>query len=698
MYRHRFFLLLASAIIPFCHAQKNEAAQTLLPDSSQMDAIIITGSLKPEHKERSAIVVDTYTPSFFRKTPSASLFEALQLAQGVRPQVNCNICNTGDIQINGLEGPYTLILIDGMPLVSGLSSVYGLTGIPTALIERIEIVKGPTSALYGSEAVGGLIQVVTKKAASAPSFGFDQFVSDKGEINTDLGFKRLWRKRLFMYTGIHHFYFQHRLDNNLDQFTDVALQHRLSVFQKWQFQRKSNRNLQWAARFFTEDRWGGDIQWSPRDRGGQVRYGESIYTHRLELFGQYQLPVNTPVHLSVSASGHNQNSYYGTTPFMAQQRILFGQITAHPTPKSTDLLLGISWRYTYYADNTKVAQPMAIHNPDASRWSRIFSNPRNLPGLFAQWERSFPGGCRSLFGIRLDHHAQHGKILTPRLAFKHKLGAYTVRWNMGTGFRVVNVFTEDHAALTGARNIVIDQHLQPEKSINYNIQLQRHNQSIKRITLGREFSIFYTHFQNRIVPNYNINPNEIHYSNLLGYGYCRGVSGKLDLQLPNISISASLTWLNTALVEHGEISVPLLTEKCNAQGTVAWKIPHTFWLMDYTVSVCSPMALPLLGPLDPRPPFSPWWAIHNLQWTWGKETKHQVYFGVKNLFNFTPNRGTPFLIARSGDPFDKRVVFDVQGNPQATADNPYALTFDPSYVYAPNQGRRIYFGLRFKIE
>ena len=60
---------------------------------------------------------------------------------GVRPQSNCNICNTGDIHINGLEGPYTMILIDGMPIVSGLSTVYGLSGIPNSLLERIEIVK-----------------------------------------------------------------------------------------------------------------------------------------------------------------------------------------------------------------------------------------------------------------------------------------------------------------------------------------------------------------------------------------------------------------------------------------------------------------------------------------------------------------------------------------------------------------------------
>ena len=71
--------------------------------------------------------------------------------------------------------------------------------------------------------------------------------------------------------------------------------------------------------------------------------------------------------------------------------------------------------------------------------------------------------------------------------------------------------------------------------------------------------------------------------------------------------------------------------------------------------------------------------------------------GAKNLFNFTPAKSTPFLIARSQDPFDQQVVFDSQKQPVATNDNPYALSFDPSYVYAPNQGRRVFIGYRLNL-
>ena len=76
----------------------------------------------------------------------------------------------------------------------------------------------------------------------------------------------------------------------------------------------------------------------------------------------------------------------------------------------------------------------------------------------------------------------------------------------------------------------------------------------------------------------------------------------------------------------------------------------------------------------------------------------EFYGGVKNLLNWTPNKGNPFIIARSNDPFDKQVKFDGNGNALVTSDNPYGLTFDPNYVYGPNQGARVFLGLRFSMK
>ena len=109
------------------------------------------------------------------------------------------------------------------------------------------------------------------------------------------------------------------------------------------------------------------------------------------------------------------------------------------------------------------------------------------------------------------------------------------------------------------------------------------------------------------------------------------------------------------------------------------------------------MRLPLLSELDPRREYSPWWSIQNIQLTKRAGKNLEIYGGVKNLLNWTTNKGNPFIIARADDPFDKNVEFDPSGRALSTAYNPYALTFDPAYVYGPNQGRRVFLGLRLNL-
>ncbi len=296
----------------------------LVPYDS-LEEVVISGTFKPISKLDSPVPVEVYGKSFFRANPTASVFESLENVNGIRPQLNCNVCNTGDIHINGQEGSYTMVLIDGLPIVSGLSTVYGLSGIPQSLIERVEIVKGPASTLYGSEAIGGVINLITKLPENSPAFSIDTFFSGWGEANTDLGYKYRLSARSYGLLGINYYNYSNPIDNNGDGFTDLTLQDRLSIFNKFRF----GDNLSVATRFVYEDRWGGQMNWAPKYRGGDQVYGESIYTARIEAFGKYQF--NSNLSLQFSFNDHNQNSVYGTTLFNAKQSIGFGQMIWNKT-------------------------------------------------------------------------------------------------------------------------------------------------------------------------------------------------------------------------------------------------------------------------------------------------------------------------------------------------------------------------------
>lgn len=661
---------------------------------NQLNEVVISGTMDEMSKRDSPVPVESYSPKFFKANPTPSIYEAMQNINGVRPQINCNVCNTGDIHINGLEGPYTMVLIDGMPIVSGLSTVYGLNGIPQSLIERVEVVKGPASTLYGSEAVGGLINVITKKPNNAPLLSADVFATSWGEVNTDVSTKFNVGSKASSYFGVNYFNFDQVIDNNNDNFTDLTLQDRISLFNKWNFDRKQNRVFSVAARYVYEDRWGGELDWTPEHRGGNEVYGESIYTSRWELFGTYQLPIEERVMFMFSANGHDQNSVYGDETFIADQKIGFGQLTWHKDiGLSHQLLFGAALRYTYYDDNTPAT---------ATFDSLGTNNPAHtyLPGLFVQDEIALNEHNKLLLGVRYDHNSVHGHILTPRVNYKWSSvnKKNVLRISGGSGYRVANVFTEDHAALTGAREVVFEDRLQPETSWNANVNFVKKLFSKKELFVTLDATVFYTYFANKIFADYETNSNQIRYDNLDGYAVSNGVSLNLDVTWRNVKIIAGATAMDVYSMEDGLRERQLFTERFTGIWNVSYNIPKWGLLVNYTGNVYGPMRLPLLSETDPRSAYSPWWSIQNIQLTKTIGDRLEIYGGVKNLLNWTPNKGNPFIIARSHDPFDENVVFDAQGGVVATPNNPYALTFDPTYVYGPNQGVRGFLGVRYTFE
>lgn len=646
---------------------------------TSLNEVTVTGTLKEVSKLNSPVPVEIYTPKFFQKNVSNNLFDALSMVNGVQPTMNCNVCNTGDIHINGMEGPYTLILIDGMPIVSSLSTVYGMMGIPNSMVDRIEVVKGPASTLYGSEAVAGIINVITKNPKKAPLFSFEQFATTYGEYNTDASVK--WsNKKVATMLSANYFNFNNRIDKNKDGFTDVTLQNRISVFNKYGFTRKNNKEANVAVRLFYEDRWGGQTEWDKKFRGGDSVYGESIFTKRAELIGNYELPTTHKLKLMYSYNYHNQNSYYGTTAYMATQQVGFAQLVYNKRiGLRHDVLLGTGLRYTYYDDNTPATADVNLNNKPSSIY---------LPGLFAQDEIALSSTQTILLGARYDYYNQHGSIFSPRVNYKIQPNKFnTLRLSIGNGFRVVNLFTEDHAALTGAREVIIQSSLRPEQSWNGNLNYTRF------ISKGKGFATldataFYTYFTNRIIADYDTDPNKIIYDNLNGYAISRGVSLNADFTFGfPLKLNVGATLMDVFKIEKDSLNTSQKSVQVHAPNfSGTFQLSYTFrktnLTVDYTGQVYSPMRLPIL-PNDFRPEYSPWFSLQNVQLTKKLKNNWQVYLGVKNVFNFMPKNP----IMRAFDPFDKRI----------NENNPNGYTFDPSYNYAPLQARRVILGVRYVL-
>jgi outer membrane receptor for ferrienterochelin and colicins len=673
--------------------QKNEITIFLTKKLHELEEVLILGTMKEVNRLDNPIITDVYDKKFFAKNPSPNLLDMMDRMNGVRSQVNCNVCGTGDIHLNGLEGSYTLIILDGVPIVGGLSSVYGLSGIPSFLLDRIEITKGPASSVYGSEAVAGVIHAFTKKPTENPEIQLQNFTTSHLESNTDLGINFKLGKKINAFTTVNHFYNNLKLDHNKDNFTDIPLQNRFSFFQKITFERKDKKLFTLNGRYLQESRWGGELNWDRKLLGGDSIYGEAIKIKRGEVNLMYQLPIKEKILFVSHLNIHQQRSFYGNTQFDADQQLAFFQLTWDKKYNNHQFFSGITYRETHYDDNTVLTQ-----TTDSIAKNRPLIT--QIPSIFWQHDIKIKSKTTFLYSFRLDYQQEHKIIFTPRLAILHKLNDnMQFRLHAGTGFRIVNLFSEDHASLTGSRQIVIAENLEPEKSKSINSAFSYTKKIYQNLNLEIDIQTFYTYFSNRIIPDYLTNSNQIIYSNSLGYGQSLGSSLDIKLTKSNhFSLQAGITFMEINSVENGIKKQQLLTEKVSGNFTFSYYFKKIPLSIDYTVNFVGPMRLPILSELDPRPEYSKTYSIQNIQLSYKLKENILFFGGVKNLLNWTPAKGIPFLIARANDPFDKQVSFDEQGNILASNSNPYALSFDPAYVYAPNQGIRFFLGIRMTFK
>ena len=660
-------------------------------DINGLNEVVVTGSLKEEYVTDSPVKVKVITSkkiNSFIPSAGANITEIVQLVNGAQEVIACGVCYTNSISINGLEGPYTSVLLDGIPMYGNLASVYGLNGIPNMIIDRLEIVKGPSSTLYGSEAVAGVINILTKDPREEPFFSLDTQIITGNESFVNLALTPNIGKS-YGYFGVNWDRNSNFEDYNNDGFGDDINLTRLSIFNKWNVYRESKKEFIISARYYFEDRRNGVKEYLSNNnykkiRGDSKIYGESIYTNRFELFGKYEFAFTEGFEMNYSFSKHDQNSYYGSDYYQANQDIFFSQLTLDRNYGNHDLLFGASIKNNLYDDNT-IATESVVNGT-------IINNNSNqlIPGLLIQ-DQYRPSDKISLIGgLRIDHFNEHGFIYAPSFHLKYNPGEWlSLRLNAGTGFRLVNLFTEDHAFITGQREVKILEELNPEesKSLIFNANYIYTGLSGSG---NIDLDLFYTYFSNKIIPNYD-NQNFIIYENSDGHAYSKGISGALNHTFLN-GVSFSLTF-NHQIVRYTEIennqdSFFDMEHSPKWSGGFNIKIPvNKKWSINSSSNYTGVMQLPTVFEMSDngeissvaRPTKSKPFSIHNINIDGILNNQNEIYFGILNVFNFRQKESP---LVGYNDPSHQKGF------------SPY---FDTSYAYAPNKGRELFIGYRLNI-
>ena len=648
-----------------------------------LDHVVVTGTMQPTFLSKSPVKTEVITGEHFNTfLPGAAsgIMEGINLINGIQEVVACGVCFTNSISINGLPGPYTAVLLDGTPMYGNLASVYGLNGIPSMIIDRIEVIKGPNSTLYGSEAMAGVINIITKDPAKEPLLSTDIMLTSHFESFGNIAFAPSIGNSSG-YIGLNFAYMNNYEDDNDDGFNDMINMDRVSVFTKWDINRKSGKQWFIAGRYFFEDRRNGVRQYLRNRnyksiRGSDSIYGESILTNRVELYGRYKLNVPADLVLDYSFSTHHQNSYYGTDFYLAEQLIGFSNLIYTKNINRHNLTSGLTLRYQYYDDNT-----VATRNSIGNQPSRQF-----IPGVFIQDELEL-NKITLLGGMRFDYYKFHGIISSPRLSIKANPGKYTtLRLNSGTGFRIVNLFTEDHAFITGQRTVEIWESLRPERSYNLSFNAN-HNYTLSNSQGVIDFDIFYTHFINKIIPDYD-EPEKIIYANSEGFAQVRGAGLNLTHEfLFPLSLTAGVTIQKSEEVSDNERNKILFAPDWSGVINGRYEFKDSQVTLAYSANFTGPMSLPRIYDLDhegrqlptSRPTRSDPFAIHNLQVTKKFNETISIYGGVQNFFNY------------------KQAYSPLSGYNDPYFNPGFSDKFDTSYAFSSIHGREFYIGFLWSL-
>jgi outer membrane receptor for ferrienterochelin and colicins len=416
------------------------------------EEIVVTATGTPKLYAETPVKTEVITTTDIQKAMAVNLAEALTQTTGVRVENDCQNCNFTQVRINGMEGKYTQILIDSSPVVSAMTGVYGLEQIPAEMLDRIEIVKGGGSALYGGNAVAGVINVITREPQRNRTTLklFQESISRKPSTNLSFHSSLISKDlntKAFLFAS-----YQKRdpVDLNSDGFSELGTISNTSFGLNFynDFQKLRGKIKLGFFRIF-EERRGGDLFDRPPHEADTAEW---IKTDELGLSLEWNQSFTERLHYNLCFSlvdakrntyygSHQDPNAYGTT----RNPLMFGSAQVNWQAGGHIFSFGFQYRRDRIKDI-------------ATGYNRIIKETYEETGFFVQDDFKISRTFTLLAGIRINRHtALERDVLTPRLSFLMNISRnLTFRTSFSTGFRAPQVFDEDlHITQVGGEGMMV---------------------------------------------------------------------------------------------------------------------------------------------------------------------------------------------------------------------------------------------------
>ena len=481
----------------------------LTPTIYNLDQVVITGTKTFKRKTQSPVIVNVIDSKKLQNVQACNLAEGLKFQPGLRVETDCQTCNYTQLRMNGLSGGYSQILINGRAVFSPLTGLYGMEQIPTNMIDRIEVVRGGGSSLYGSSAIGGIVNVITK----TPSINNYSLGYDLSIINGDSEDKVIYGNATVISDNKNSgatFFVNNRnrgwYDHNGDNFSELP---KLidNTFGATLFLLPSkNQKLEANLGSLYEYRYGGEmVDGVPHFSMQSEERVHNVLLGNLD----YQINFNdarSSFIAYLAAQQTNRTHYTGIRPDIGStDDVIHLQNPPYGTSLNTTKQAGFQINHTisnFFGPNILTLGSELVADDvmdEISTYNYLVDQNVVTHGLFFQSDWELTESFNLLSGARFDNHSLLDNIVvSPRLSFLYKLREETqFRITYSTGFRAPQAFDTDlHMAFSGGgiSRIILADDLKQERSKSLSASIN-YDTATEEYIYGFTIEGFYTHLK-----------------------------------------------------------------------------------------------------------------------------------------------------------------------------------------------------------
>lgn len=426
-------LLSASSLTPYCAYAQQMPTPTTQSDESLIEEpeeeIIVQATRSGRRVQDEPVRVEVINREEIEEKlmmRPGNVAMILSETGGLRVQVTSPALGAANIRVQGMDGRYTLLLADGLPLYGGQASSLGLLQIPPTDLGQVEVIKGAASALYGPSALGGMINLVSRRPGEAPEAEVLLNASTRGGQDvTAYGAAPVAEGLGASLTGGYHRQTSQDIDG--DGWIDMPSYERWSVRPRLFWEGESGATAFLTAGAMTEQRLGGTLQGRTTPDGRP--FAQAQDTDRLDggLVTQMRVTESASLHFRGSAMTQKHRHVFGEIEENDRHTTLFAEASLSGESGGTSWVGGAAYQRDSFGSQTFPA----------------FNYAFEVPGIFGQVEQEITGDLTLAGSARLDFHDTYGTRFSPRLSILYRPGPWTIRASGGRGFYAPTSFVEE---------------------------------------------------------------------------------------------------------------------------------------------------------------------------------------------------------------------------------------------------------------